>query len=158
MANYCFNKLTIRGDASKLNEFRDRVKNKEECLDFKATVPIPPELENTQAPSNLPKAAQLDLIMKYGHADWYDWQLANWGCKWGPYTDSTDVYQQEYKNGKGKLIYTYDTPWAPPTQWIINTSKLFPELKFENYCDEPGMCFKGTETIINGQLIKNTIK
>lgn len=160
MANYCMNKLTVRGDAKELGRFRTAVwKSEEEPLFFGGTVPIPPELDGTQSPSNLPLPQKLDLILKYGHDNWYDWQLANWGCKWGPYDNSVgDPEEIAYANGNGKLVYIYDTPWSPPTQWIINTSKQFPTLKFENYCDEPGSCFRGTETIINGKVIKDTIR
>ena len=158
MANYCFNKLTIRGDTKQLIEFKDKVRGQdEEVLEFKNTIPTPPELDQTESPSNLPKTKQLDMILKYGHPDWYSWQIANWGCKWGPYTDSSSLDTNMYKNGKGKLVYSYDTPWSPPTQWIINTSKLFPTLKFENWCHEPGEGFKGTQIIMNGFIIKDNI-
>jgi hypothetical protein len=148
MANHCTNKLTIRGETKILIEFKKRAwKNDNEPLSFETTVPEPTGITN------------LNLILKKGKDYWYNWQLENWGCKWGPYTDSTYVGDIEtHKNGKGKLVYTFETPWSPPTAWIVNTSRLFPTLKFENYCDEPGNCFRGTETIVNGVIIKDTIK
>jgi len=159
MANYCMNKLTILGKTKEIIRFKETVwKSKDEPLNFQTTIPMPDELANTQSPSNLSKIKQANLIKKYGHTDWHSWQIANWGCKWGPYKDSmTKPTQTNYKNGKTKIIYEYDTPWSPPTQWLINTSKQFPKLKFQNYYNEPGMRFKGTETIINGKIIKNTI-
>lgn len=153
------NTLRVSGDQKELGRFRTAVwKSEEQPLDFNGTVPIPAELDGGQSPSNLPKAKQLDLIMKYGHPDWYSWQLANWGCKWGPYEGVGDPDEVSYKNGKGKLIYSFDTPWSPPVEWLLNTSKQFPTLKFENHCDEPGAGFKGTITIINGKVIKDAIK
>lgn len=159
MANYCMNTLRISGDQKELGKFRTAVwKSEEEPLDFNGTLPMPAELENTQSPNDASMPIKLNLRMKYGHDNWYDWKLANWGCKWGPYEGNGDPSEVSYKNGKGKLTYDFDTPWSPPTAWIINTSKLFPTLKFENHCDEPGCGFKGTETIINGQIIKDTVK
>ena len=160
MANYCFNRLTVRGDQKELNRFRTTIwKSEDEPINFASTVPIPPELENTQCPNNDPLIIRQVRKIKYGYDNWYDWQLANWGCKWGPYDHSmSDPEEKIYKNGKGKLVYTFDTPWSPPTEWIMNTSKLFPSLKFQNYCNEPGCCFKGTQFIINGMITKDTIK
>ena len=159
MANYCMNKLTVQGDAKELGRFRTAVwKSEEEPLWFGGTVPMPIELEGTQSPSKLSLPKRIDLKLKYGSDNWYDWQLDNWGCKWGPYDGVRDPKETSYKNGTGKLVYHFDTPWGPPTQWLINTSKLFPTLTFSNYCNEEGMGFKGTETIINGKMIKSTVK
>lgn len=159
MANYCFNRLTIRGDSHEVNRFRSKVwKNEEQPLDFNRTVPQPKELEGTESPNRAKPIIKSILKAKYGADNWYDWQQDNWGCKWGPY-DGIDIPEETvYKNGKGKLVYEYNTPWSPPNQWLINTSKQFPSLKFENYCNEPGNCFKGTVVIINGQVTKDTIK
>ena len=152
------NKLTVRGTPRELNRFRTTVwKSEKEQLDFNATVPIPEELANSNSPNPAKPIIKSILRAKYGHDNWYDWQIANWGCKWNAdvYNDPQEI---SYKNGTGALIYEYDTPWAPPSAWIMNTSKLFPSLSFSNYCNEPDMGFKGTETIMNGRMIKNTIK
>lgn len=160
MANSCYNKLTVSGDKQELNRFRAKVwKNKKEPLDFNSTVPMPKELEGTDSPNQANLITKQILKAKYGHDNWYEWQLSNWGCKWGVYEDSAgDPKEIIYKNGKGKLVYDYNTPWSPPTQWLVNTSKTFPNLIFKNYCNEPGMSFKGTQTIVNGKIIKDTIK
>lgn len=159
MANYCYNKLTVRGNPHELNRFRSKVwKNEKEPLDFNSTVPIPKELEETDSPNNAKPIIKQILKAKYGHDNWYDWQLANWGCKWGPYDGIEDPKEIIYKNGKGKIVYEYNTPWCPPAEWLINTSKQFPMLTFENYCNEPGCNFKGTQIFINGIKNKDTIK
>ena len=65
---------------------------------------------------------QVDLIKKYGFDNWYDWRLANWGCKWN--TDSPVL--EEFNN---KLIYLFDTPWGPPPGIYLWLCELFPQLE-----------------------------
>ena len=159
MANYCANTLTVKGSPKELNIFRTAVwKSEVEPLDFSSTVPMPIELEKTESPNQSKPIIKSILRAKYGYDNWYDWQLNNWGCKWGPYNGIRDPKEKEYKNGNESLVYDFDTPWSPPTEWIVNTSKLFPTLTFKNYCNEPGCNFKGTQIIINGIITKDTIK
>jgi Ferredoxin-like domain in Api92-like protein len=42
-------------------------------------------------------------------ANWYDWNLANWGCKW----DASDAVV-EIDAPRCQLSLGFDTPWSPP--------------------------------------------
>lgn len=51
-----------------------------------------------------------ELKVKYGHADWYDWQIANWGTKWGTY--GTQV--QELCGDGCPVLISFQSAWGPP--------------------------------------------
>lgn len=158
MANYCDNRLTVQGNQKEIDRFKKIVrKSKKNNLDFNRTVPMPTELLNTQSPSNDKQVVKELYQLKFGYDNWYDWQHANWGVKWGPsYADVMPPAETTYKNGNKKIVYDFTTPWAPPTLWIINSSLLFPTLTFKNFYVEEGMGFKGSDTIINGEVTKRT--
>ncbi len=123
MPNWCSNKLTIKGNEEDLIEFKIHAKNIYTDLSLNNFIPMPKELENTQSPGPWP--------------NWYDWRLLNWGIKW-------DVEAHLIDESKNMLIYEFESPWGPPTIWLKKVAFIFPELSFELYYKEPGMCFQGT--------------
>jgi hypothetical protein len=158
MANYCYNRLSVRGKKADIAVFKKALKHKGNHLAFSKTVPIPAELEGTDSPSTAKQMIRDYLNAKYGADNWYDWQLRKWGCKWGTYNNVEPPGETIHKNTDVTLTYHFDTPWSPPSEWVRNTSAIYPKLRFSNYCDEPGAGFKGTEAYKAGQLIKSTIK
>lgn len=50
----------------------------------------------------------LENIKKYGHKDWYDWSIANWGTKWNAYSF------QLVKEDENSLTVQFDTAWSTP--------------------------------------------
>jgi hypothetical protein len=122
---------------------KQRVKDIEECiknpprvvLDFNGTVPMPMELEGTEASFGKlddPEEAKA-LMEKYGATDWYQWHLNNWGTKWNAY----DV-DNEPETIEGGLRYRFDTAWSSPAQWLYQTAEQFPELRFEDAWQDEG--------------------
>ncbi len=107
MANYCQNSLKVQGDAKELKKFMGLLVNKEGDLNFNAVVPMPKELEGTDAPSKKENKA---LIKKYGVDNWYDWNVQNWGTKWSPYSGSGSV---NYDEGDEYAYLDFDTAWSP---------------------------------------------
>lgn len=51
------------------------------------------------------------LRAKYGSCNWYDWNVENWGTKWGTY--DTEVHQL---GGDGApLMISFQSAWGPPS-------------------------------------------
>jgi len=90
-----------------------------------------------------------ELIAKYGAADWYDWNIKNWGTKWGAYDAG------EWSIMAKCAEISYQTAWSPATAFYINASKQFPTLSFTHYFADEGGGFLGHETIKNGKVIKS---
>jgi hypothetical protein len=68
----------------------------------------------------------------------HEWQIANWGCKWG-FANPELVYENEEE-----LQYSFDTAWSPPRQLIDAMQDQFPDLIFSLDYEESGMGFAGT--------------
>ena len=174
MPNHVTNKLVITGSDEQINDFVSKVNIKtedgEDGFDFNGVFPMPAELKDITAPSTIlpdDKYNELiangettraisqthadNLMKKYGATDWYDWCVANWGTKWGAY----DV--TEWNVFENEATVSFNTAWSPPTEFLINASKLYPDLQFKNtYCDEGGG-FLGWDIISDGEKVDEAV-
>jgi len=99
-------------------------------------------------------------LAEHGYRNWWDWQLAHWGVKWG---DSSLEYEMFIYNEDGtdrvddaELELKYETPWGPfADEFFAHISKEFPTLTFVTVYEEPGMCFAGGTKFQNGKLVAN---
>lgn len=55
--------------------------------------------------------------------DFYGEAIQRLGMKWGTRDSRSDHV------GEGALIYSFQTPWDPPTKWLISITALFPSLE-----------------------------
>jgi len=76
MPNWCSNKLTITGNLEPFKKWLDG-----KPLTLTAIKPTPKELTEQTSPFNRDPAFQSELLLKYGHDNWYDWNNDNWGTK-----------------------------------------------------------------------------
>jgi hypothetical protein len=53
---------------------------------------------------------------------WHAWRCNNWGCKWDPAMDDTEVVESE-----NQLSITMLTPNSPPEPWVKALAERFPE-------------------------------
>ena len=74
-------------------------------------------------------------LAAYGFASWYDWSIANWGCKW----DVNDVVVD--RNDANHVHLTFDSAWSPPIEFYEKLEVL--GFIVEAYWYEPGMMFCG---------------
>jgi hypothetical protein len=141
MPNWCNNKLAVYGPEEDVTRFRERAigcspwthikEQKGNVLNFHSLVPIPPDV----------LSAEYDLAG-------YDWEVANWGCKWGACdSELTDEWE-------GHLAYTFDTAWAPPVAFLTKLAPQWPTLIFLLDYEEMGMGFKGI-TKVQGDVIED---
>jgi len=105
MPNYCSNTLTLNDNSN--DSILDVLKpylNESGHLSFEKIRPIPNELRGTISPTPLeadPKQQRM-LVEKYGHENWYDWFVENWGTKW-----DADVHHSDEK------AIGFTTAWSP---------------------------------------------
>jgi len=151
MPNWCSNTLYIRGDADKVADFVQRVKLSPEMKEKRgqdydilgSLYPTPEELTNTvsgflgdEDKQKALEAQQQENIKKYGHKDWYDWNNAKWGTKWG----DCDTFLHE---GSDSVEFSFQSAWSPPIEGIAHISAMFPELRFVLSYYEDGMGYYG---------------
>jgi hypothetical protein len=163
MPNWTHNHLEIYGEEESLKHFKDLTTF--ETVDEEGEVevthgiistllPTPQELLETvkgyfpdeERRKKMEEQNERNL-QKYGYKDWYDWNYANWGCKWS----DCDTVMEEVD---GSLYYKFDTPWLPPIPAMQNISKLFPSLTFILSFTEEANHFIGAALFANGAFIE----
>jgi hypothetical protein len=147
MPNWCNNKLTIYGTEHALTSFMTAAATPESKFSMGVFFPLPEELANTSSPNRAPVEEQERLKEKYGAADWYDWALANWGCKWDFSVESMSEDLEE-----GEVEFDFDTAWGPPDKFMERLAAEFPSLTFVHMYAESGMGFGGMVTYKNGDV------
>lgn len=144
MPNWCHNKLIIEGDEKQLKKFKENTKTKESKLSMEKIMPCPQKLTDTKSPAEeeIAKANK----RKYGVADWYHWNIKNWGTKW----DLANV--EILTEDKDCIEYEFDTAWGPADKFLHTISNKYPKLRFILDYYEPGYMFEGTFIVENGQI------
>src|ERR1017187_576452 len=84
------------------------------------------------------------LRKKFGHDNWYDWQVRNWGCKWG----ASDTGKWTIEANEAGIFFI--TAWCPPTEFLVYASSKFSKLHFTHRYAESGLCFCGINEISGG--------
>ena len=142
MPNWCSNHITVRGtDPVAIKRLADAFDAGEFCG---TVVPMPEELNITsgrlgdgaeQAELEAKSKANLE---KYGYANWYDFNVANWGTKW-EIGGNGDV--AEIEDDGLSFSASFESAWSPPT----GVCEALVEQGFEVtlYYYEPGMGFVG---------------
>ena len=146
MPNWCNNTIEIRhSDPAMLERVKKGYAEGKLLNEF---LPIPEELNivaGRVGDDNDPKqialeAAEKSNLEKYGHANWYDWCVANWGTKWDVGLDSATDFQPE--EIPGGLVLYFDSAWAPPVGAYEMLVDKF-GFSIRAYYYEPGMAFCG---------------
>lgn len=122
-------------------------------------VPCPRELRETMSgfSNDEEKMAELKKqqemnIAKYGHQDWYEWQYAVWGTKWGD-CDTHLEPMSELSNGNYEVQFYFQTAWGPADKGFQMVSSMFPKLTFMFDYDEEAGFFAGLEVMKNGVTV-----
>lgn len=156
MPNWCNNVVTFKHHDPKVVARLVKAFNSGRMMsDF---FPCPKELVETMAGScakGTTEAKEHELrqkqnIKEYGYANWYDWQVAEWGTKW-------DVGRKDYdekvkvKRGAKEVTLAFDSAWSPPINFY---EKMRDEQQFEINAQyfEPGCGFVGQWTTEDGEV------
>lgn len=139
MANRCYNILTITGNHESLLSLLDYVKSNEGVLDFNRIIPY--QIERDQSAAGAAEQIEIES----------DWRVEHWGSKWNA-TDPSLKWENDEK-----VIFEFDTAWAPSIPITIALSKKYPDLFFTHHYDVSRMETRGTATIITGEIV-NLIK
>jgi len=134
MPNICENEVSIYSeDANQIRSFMKFVKSKDCDFDFNRIVPSPnwnktPD-ENGELPVKDKDAPSFMDIRKFptsGKTDdrWYDWNIKNWGTKWGSFNGSME-FDKKYGD---EVSYKFDTAWSPPAPILKALQDKFPDI------------------------------
>jgi hypothetical protein len=140
MPNWCANTLNIsHEDPAMIARAKTAYAEGKFLQEF---IPCPQDLTDTVSGSMAEdqraahEAQQAANLEKYGYANWYDFQVAQWGTKWDIGGDAHMVDQDD-----GGIVLNFDSAWAPP---IAAYERLMEQgFKILAYYYEPGMAFCG---------------
>jgi len=159
MPNWCSNTLTVHGTVEDVMKFFEENRGietgpefgmadgdtRELPLSFKASHPTPDQSKFTD---HSYQATQ-------GEPDyWHNWNVKNWGTKWD-LGDETYVTHSNHNDNKRTLEYSFETAWAPPTEWLTHVAALYTTLSFKLSYSEEGMGFSGILGFHNGREVEN---
>jgi hypothetical protein len=127
-------------------------------LQLQKLFPCPQELLETTAPAEYNAKDKVQYnIEKYGHPDWYNWQISNWGTKWdiGPVELDYDMNCSDNLDGTSTLTVGFDSAWSPP---VAAMGKLYEKFKDKNIqirleYFEPGCAFLGVAYTVNEKFV-----
>ena len=90
-----------------------------------------------------------DFVERFGFADWYGWQINNWGTKW----NASSVYWSDDND-----FVSFNTAWSTPFDLFVALSKKYPQATFEiEYADEDFGYNVGEYVLQNGEEIDTNI-
>ena len=134
MPNWCNNTITIQGPTDTLKPLWDEAQ-KTGLLN--AIKPMPKALEDTTSPTPDDKVQpKVD-----GFDNWYDWRVANWGCKWD--VDTEGLEYEDNGDGTASIAGWFDSPWGPPIEAYNTFCDDMDNCNLEAFYEEGGMDFAG---------------
>ena len=83
---------------------------------------------------------QTDNISKYGHVDWYDWSVANWGTKWDVHSEHSS--QTSVAKCGHTVTLKFNSAWSPPINFYSHMESEH-GFKIDAYYFEGGVGFCG---------------
>lgn len=72
-----------------------------------------------------------------GYANWYDWRIDNWGCKWDADSEISESSSFTEPFADPGLVVDLSTPWSPPAGIMKRLTDMYPEAVFKlRWADE----------------------
>lgn len=172
MPNWCSQFVEVRGEAKEIkrmiNSFRveegTRGKYEEESAwDINQLFPVPDELTEIPHASVIPewsqeekdlwlKNKQEENLAKFGVRDWYEWQIRNYGTKWG--ASHIEIDEEKLANCSDSFLFKFETPWGTCPGLMAKVSSLFPSVLIGIHAIEQMMMFAVWETYHDGKMIE----
>ncbi len=153
-------------DRAELEEFVAPFLHVEEPGIFHHYLPCPEALMERDAPFRGSAEQEAELIARYGASTCLDWQMINWGIKWGDCFTSlmnfnpagSPVMSGRWDLTAWQVIFTTQFPWGLPDAGLVGLSTKFPRLTFGLLnCRHEDWDFIGDLVIKDGEVLKNTI-
>ena len=138
MPNWCNNSITIQGSIDTIKPLWEEA-NREGSGLLNAMKPMPEALRGTTSPDASAKTPQPTVD---GFTNWYDWSVANWGCKWD--IDPTEGLEfTDCGDGTAHISGWFQSPWSPPIEAYNSFLDDMDGCSLTADYHEPGMDFAG---------------
>lgn len=139
MANYCINKLTVKGDSIQLSHFISKVKTSGNEFDLEAVYALNLSI------SDYPEISEEDFMVLEDEI-----KSNEWGTSY--------ICDTEYEHlSDTEVIINFCSTWAPPKNWLFRVARCYGKLDFNLKYEEMGIGFKGNIKV-KGNNFKETYK
>jgi len=172
MPTWCSQFVEVRGEEKEIkrmiNSFRvdksTRGKYEEESgWDINQLFPVPDELAETPHASIIPewsqeekdlwlKNKQEENLAKFGARDWFEWQIKNYGTKWG--ASYIQIDEEALSNCSDSFSFKFESPWCTCPGLMAKVSSLFPSVLIGIHAIEQMNMFAVWETYHDGEMIE----
>jgi hypothetical protein len=151
----------FRGDVDDMARLLETVNEDNTTLSLTKIIAVPEELLNTSAPNRDEKEKER-MLKLYGAADWYDFQVKNWGTKWNVEaqiiydSNATAIGYRSHTLPDTRVVkMEFDSAWGPPSAAIAMLAKQFPKVDIHHCFDETGCDFSGYQMYSKGECIES---
>lgn len=171
MPNWCTQFVEVRGEEKEIKRMINSFKVEEATRgkyeedggwDINQLFPVPDELAETPHASIIPEWSQeeKDLwlrnkqeenLAKFGARDWYEWQIMNYGTKWG--ACHVQIDEEALANCSDSFLFKFESPWGTCPGLMAKVSSLFPSVLIGIHAIEQMMMFALWETYHDGKMI-----
>jgi len=142
MPNWCLNTLTIEAESKdKLEEVLAFIKSEDEPFSLEKIHPIPQEIADTPHKSTEDGIERIAGLLNgevKDYRDWWEWSLAEWGCKWD--IEGGEVIDMDEDN---LIALSFDSANSPPIPIVQRLNEKYEDVDFTLRYFEPGCCFGG---------------
>lgn len=153
MPNWCDNTIRVSGEAAEIAKFNEWLGDGKAFLS--KINPTPQPLVETVSGfyGDLEEQKKLEEksaanVKEFGHANWYDWNIANWSTKW-----DVDAEIADFDTTDTEVIVSFQSAWSPPQRAIATLAEKFPSLNIRHSYFEEGMCFVGIDEYEKGEIV-----
>ncbi len=165
MPNWVYNNITITGNKKDLLAFAEKASQQHETLWKSGDGTIESELSDKSDLSfwNFIRPTEEELPYYFGHkvkpedvedpnataeerlakkltfsgADWYDWNVREWGTKWDASSVELETDLSALDDGPNRsILYRFETAWSIPEPIFRAMVEQHPELDFDFYSEE----------------------
>ena len=137
MPNYAYNCITVAPEH--LDILKSLGTEKNPVLDFELLIPMPPA-----SATFCRGGVGNEERDKFGHNNWFDWSVKNWGTKW----NACDPQLIEET-----CSLRFDTAWASPTPVLHALSKQHPGVRFTFRATEESHAFAFYGELLDGEFV-----
>lgn len=155
MPNWCSNTIVVGGDAADISKFNEWIDDGKALLN--KIKPTPQRLVDTVSgflgdPEEQKKLEEQSAanVKEFGYANWYDWNIGNWGTKW-----DVDAEVDDVSSINEQVIFSFESAWAPPQRAIALMAEMFPKLTIRHSYLEEGVGFVGYDLYKDGLLAED---
>ena len=178
MPNWVSHSIMLNGKKSDIQKLTEFVKSENRDFDFDKVLPIPKELQGTQAPTKIISQKEYDEQEKRLAKGELTKQEKDWGISRGLTKELSEQYIEKFGTDnwydwqcsnwgtkwnascpsiEGNMIF-FETAWSTPYNLLAKLSELFPSVEiFVRFADEDFGHNVGEYTLFAGEEVNSNI-